>query len=79
MTRQEVQQRHTGYLSQFGASGHKVVRISKKLELKVRFRKMRPPKANDAFWIAYQGEWLANILLAEALEGPIRESALKKA
>jgi hypothetical protein len=67
------------HLSQFAASGHRPVRVSQKLELKARFRKMRPIEAEDTFWINYQGEWLANVVWASAPERPIRERALQKA
>jgi hypothetical protein len=67
------------HLSQFATSGNRAVRVSKKLELNAQFRKMRPPKAKDAFWMEYQGKWLANFVWASAPEGPIRDRALQKA
>ncbi len=66
------------HLSQFAASSYRAVRVSKKLELMAQFRKMRPPKAKDAFWMEYQGKWLANFVWANAPEGPIRDRALQK-
>ena len=67
------------FLQQFGTSGYKAIKVSKKLESKAQYRKMRPRMAKDAFWIANQAEWLANIVWASAAEGPIRENALRKA
>ncbi len=67
------------HLSRLEASGHRSRLISKKLGLKAQFQRMRPPKAQDTFWIAFQGEWLANVVWANAAEGPIRDRALQKA
>jgi hypothetical protein len=67
------------HLSQFAASGHRPVRVSQKLKLNARFRKMRPTKAEDTFWMDYQAKWLANVIWASAPEGPIRDKALQKA
>ena len=67
------------HLSQFAASGHRPVRVSQKLKLNARFRKMRPTKAEDTFWMNDQGEWLANVVWASAPERPIRQRALQKA
>jgi hypothetical protein len=67
------------HLLQFAASGHRPVRVSQKLKLNARFRKMRPTKGEDTFWMDDQGEWLANVLWASAPKGPIRDKALQKA
>jgi hypothetical protein len=68
-----------GYLLQFETSGHRAVKVSKRLELKAQFGKMRPKKDEDIEWMAHQAKWIANILWAIAPEGPIFDSALRKA
>lgn len=65
------------YLSD--AHGGREIKVSKTKAKHGLFSKTRPPKRKDAFWFAYQADWLANVVWAKAPELPIWERAIKKA
>lgn len=69
------------HLSEFEVYGKRGIRATKSMEIGELFRQARPPEDDDedVFWMGYQSEWLANVILAKAPLRPIWESALKKA
>jgi hypothetical protein len=63
----------------FEANGNRAVTISRKLGLKKVLSKTRPRKEKAEFLMAFQAEWLANLVWAKAPERPIWDSAIQKA
>ena len=59
--------------------GAQPIKLTKRLTLKQCFARTRPPYEDGDLWMGYQAKWLANLLLAEAAEKPIRERAIEKA
>jgi hypothetical protein len=61
------------------------IRFPKRFNLRKRFKLTRPPdevddswmgKRDAESWMGHRAKWLANLLLAEAAEKPIRERAI---
>lgn len=66
--------------------GIRAIKLPKRLSLKQRFKRTRPPNEVDDSWMSvsesgmgHRARWLAFILLGEAPERAIRESAIEKA
>lgn len=64
---------------QLETHGAQPIKLTKRLTLKQCFARTRPPYEVGDLWMGYQAKWLANLLLAEAAEKPIRERAIEKA
>lgn len=67
------------HLRDFKADGHRTVKVSKKLETRELFRKMRPRAIKNSSALVHQSEWLAELLWLIAPESPIRARAILKA
>ncbi len=67
------------HIRDFEVSGHRAVKVSKKLESRELFRKTRPRAATNTPAVAHQAPWLAEVLWLIAPESPIRASAMLKA
>jgi hypothetical protein len=66
-------------LSRLEVGGQPGIKATKRLGIAGLFEQAQPPANADTFWMDYQAEWLANIVLAKAPEHPIWEDALEKA
>jgi hypothetical protein len=61
------------------ASGVPPLKLPKRLDLRQRFQRTRPPVQEDLLYMAHLANWLAVLLRAEAPERPIWERAIEKA
>ncbi len=68
--------------------GAKAAKFPKRFNLRKRFKLTRPPDKDDnswmgdpssESWMAHRANWLANLLLTEAAESPIRHKAIDSA
>lgn len=67
------------HIRDFEVSGHRAVKVSKKLESRELFRKTRPRGAKNTPASVHQAVWLAEVVWLITPESPIRASAMLKA
>lgn len=66
-------------LQDFGVHGQRGIKATKIMGIAGLFEQTQPRALAGTFWMDYQAEWLANIVLAKAPEPPIWERSLTKA
>ena len=65
-------------LGEYEARGRRGIRATKRMGVEGLFRKTQPLEDTDDFWMAYQSEWLANIIQAKVPIRLIWENGMKK-